>query len=518
MAVLAPEVAHDDMFDRRRERMQGLVAELRERTALVATGGGEKAVERHRSRGKLTARERVDRLVDPGTAFLELNALAAWELYDGDAPSAGIVTGVGVVEGRQCVIVANDATVKGGSYYPLTVKKHLRAQEVARQNRLPCLYLVDSGGAFLPLQAEVFPDREHFGRIFFNQARLSALGVPQIAVVMGSCTAGGAYVPAMSDETVIVKGTGTIFIGGPPLVKAATGQDVTAEELGGADVHTRRSGVADHYATSDEHGLAIAREIVRNLDPPQASPWELSDAEEPALDPTELYGLVPEDFRHELDARAVIGRIVDGSRLHEFKQLYGETLVCGFARIQGYPVAILANQGVLFAESSQKGAHFIELACKRRIPLVFLQNITGFMVGKEYEEGGIARDGAKLVMAVACANVPKFTVVTGGSFGAGNYAMCGRAYEPRQLWMWPNARISVMGGEQAATVLTMVGDADPDEIRATYEAEGNPYYSTARLWDDGIIDPLDTRRVLALGLAAAANAPVPETTFGVFRM
>jgi len=518
MAVLAPEVAHDDMFDRRRERMQGLVAELRERTALVATGGGEKAVERHRSRGKLTARERVDRLVDPGTAFLELNALAAWELYDGDAPSAGIVTGVGVVEGRQCVIVANDATVKGGSYYPLTVKKHLRAQEVARQNRLPCLYLVDSGGAFLPLQAEVFPDREHFGRIFFNQARLSALGVPQIAVVMGSCTAGGAYVPAMSDETVIVKGTGTIFIGGPPLVKAATGQDVTAEELGGADVHTRRSGVADHYATSDEHALAIAREIVRNLDPPQASPWELSHAEEPALDPTELYGLVPEDFRHELDARAVIGRIVDGSRLHEFKQLYGETLVCGFARIQGYPVAILANQGVLFAESSQKGAHFIELACKRRIPLVFLQNITGFMVGKEYEEGGIARDGAKLVMAVACANVPKFTVVTGGSFGAGNYAMCGRAYEPRQLWMWPNARISVMGGEQAATVLTMVGDADPDEIRATYEAEGNPYYSTARLWDDGIIDPLDTRRVLALGLAAAANAPVPETTFGVFRM
>jgi len=518
MAVLAPEVAHDDMFDRRRERMQGLVAELRERTALVATGGGEKAVERHRSRGKLTARERVDRLLDPGTAFLELNALAAWELYDGDAPSAGIVTGVGVVEGRQCVIVANDATVKGGSYYPLTVKKHLRAQEVARQNRLPCLYLVDSGGAFLPLQAEVFPDREHFGRIFFNQARLSALGVPQIAVVMGSCTAGGAYVPAMSDETVIVKGTGTIFIGGPPLVKAATGQDVTAEELGGADVHTRRSGVADHYATSDEHALAIAREIVRNLDPPQASPWELSHAEEPALDPTELYGLVPEDFRHELDARAVIGRIVDGSRLHEFKQLYGETLVCGFARIQGYPVAILANQGVLFAESSQKGAHFIELACKRRIPLVFLQNITGFMVGKEYEEGGIARDGAKLVMAVACANVPKFTVVTGGSFGAGNYAMCGRAYEPRQLWMWPNARISVMGGEQAATVLTMVGDADPDEIRATYEAEGNPYYSTARLWDDGIIDPLDTRRVLALGLAAAANAPVPETTFGVFRM
>jgi acetyl-CoA carboxylase carboxyltransferase component len=518
MAVLTSEVVRDETFEQRRASMSTLVAELRERTGLVAAGGGEKAVERHRSRGKLTARERIDRLVDPGTAFLELNALAAWELYGGDAPSAGIVTGVGVVEGRQCVIVANDATVKGGSYYPLTVKKHLRAQEVARQNRLPCLYLVDSGGAFLPLQAEVFPDRDHFGRIFFNQARLSALGIPQIAVVMGSCTAGGAYVPAMSDETVIVKGTGTIFIGGPPLVKAATGQDVTAEELGGADVHARRSGVADHYATSDEHALAIAREIVRHLDPPPSIPWELAPVEQPALDPADLYGLVPEDFRHELDARAVIGRIVDGSRLHEFKELYGETLVCGFARIEGYPVAILANQGVLFAESSQKGAHFIELACKRRIPLVFLQNITGFMVGKEYEEGGIARDGAKLVMAVACADVPKFTVVTGGSFGAGNYAMCGRAYEPRQLWMWPNARISVMGGEQAATVLTMVGDADPDEIRATYEAEGNPYYSTARLWDDGIIDPLDTRRVLALGLAAAANARVPETTFGVFRM
>ncbi len=518
MAVLTSEVVRDETFERRRASMVGLVAELRERTASVAAGGGEKAVERHRSRGKLTARERIDRLVDPGTAFLELNALAAWELYDGDAPSAGIVTGIGVVEGRQCAIVANDATVKGGSYYPLTVKKHLRAQEVARQNRLPCLYLVDSGGAFLPLQAEVFPDRDHFGRIFFNQARLSALGIPQIAVVMGSCTAGGAYVPAMSDETVIVKGTGTIFIGGPPLVKAATGQEVTAEELGGADVHARRSGVADHYATSDEHALAIAREIVRHLDPPPAAPWELAPVEQPVLDPAELYGLVPEDFRHELDARAVIGRIVDGSRFHEFKELYGETLVCGFARIEGYPVAILANQGVLFAESSQKGAHFIELACKRRVPLVFLQNITGFMVGKEYEEGGIARDGAKLVMAVACADVPKFTVVTGGSFGAGNYAMCGRAYEPRQLWMWPNARISVMGGEQAATVLTMVGDADPDEIRATYEAEGNPYYSTARLWDDGIIDPLDTRRVLALGLAAAANAPVPETTFGVFRM
>ena len=518
MAVLTSEVARDETFERRRARMEELVAELRQRTALVAAGGGERAVERHRSRGKLTARERVDRLCDPGTAFLELNALAAWELYDGDAPSAGIVTGIGVIEGRQCVVVANDATVKGGSYYPLTVKKHLRAQEVARQNRLPCLYLVDSGGAFLPLQAEVFPDRDHFGRIFFNQARLSAAGIPQIAVVMGSCTAGGAYVPAMSDETVIVRGTGTIFIGGPPLVKAATGQDVTAEELGGADVHTRRSGVADHYATSDEHALAIAREIVRHLDPPPPSPWELAPSEEPVLESADLYGLVPEDFRHELDARAVIGRIVDGSRFHEFKELYGETLVCGFARIEGYPVGILANQGVLFAESSQKGAHFVELACKRRIPLVFLQNITGFMVGKEYEEGGIARDGAKLVTAVACADVPKFTVVTGGSFGAGNYAMCGRAYEPRQLWMWPNARISVMGGEQAATVLSMVGDADPDEIRAKYEAEGNPYHSTARLWDDGIIDPLDTRRVLALGISAALNAPIPESTFGIFRM
>jgi acetyl-CoA carboxylase carboxyltransferase component len=518
MAVLTTQVARDDTFERRRARMEELVAELRERTARVAEGGGEKAVERHRSRGKLTARERIDRLTDPGTAFLELNALAAYDLYGGDAPSAGIVTGIGVVEGRQVVVVANDATVKGGSYYPLTVKKHLRAQEVARQNRLPCIYLVDSGGAFLPLQAEVFPDRDHFGRIFFNQARLSAEGIAQIAIVMGSCTAGGAYVPAMSDETVIVRGTGTIFIGGPPLVKAATGQDVTAEELGGADVHTRRSGVADHYATSDEHALAIAREIVRHLDPPHPTPWEVAPPAPPAADPAELYGLVPEDFRHELDVREVIARIVDGSHFHEFKELYGETLVCGFARIEGHPVGILANQGVLFAESSQKGAHFVELACKRRIPLVFLQNITGFMVGKEYEEGGIARDGAKLVMAVACADVPKFTVVIGGSFGAGNYAMCGRAYEPRQLWMWPNARISVMGGEQAATVLTMVGDADPEEIKATYEAEGNPYYSTARLWDDGIIDPLDTRRVLALGLGAAANAPVPDTTFGIFRM
>ncbi len=484
MAVLESVVQRDEVFERRRERLAGLVTELRERTAEVARGGGEKATERHRSRGKLTARERVDRLVDPGGAFLELSALAAWDMYEGQAPAAGIVTGIGVVEGRECVIVANDATVKGGSYFPLTVKKHLRAQEVAEQNRLPCLYLVDSGGAFLPLQDEVFPDRDHFGRIFFNQARMSALGIPQIAVVMGSCTAGGAYVPAMSDETVIVRGTGTIY-----------------------------------YATSDEHALALARQIVSNLHARKPEPpWETAEPQPPAADPGELYGLVPEDFRHQADARELIARIVDGSRFDEFKALYGETLVTGFARIEGYPVGILANNGVLFAESSQKGAHFIELACKRRVPLVFLQNITGFMVGQEYEAGGIARDGAKLVMAVANAEVPKFTVIVGGSFGAGNYAMCGRAYAPRQLWMWPNARISVMGGEQAATVLTMVGDADAEEIRAKYEREGSPYYSTARLWDDGVIDPLDTRSVLALGISAALNAPITETTFGVFRM
>jgi acetyl-CoA carboxylase carboxyltransferase component len=519
VALLASRVERTDDFGRRHARLEDLVSELRERTALVAAGGGERAVERHRSRGKLLARERIDRLVDPGSAFLELNALAAWDLYDNQAPSAGIVTGIGVVEGRECVIVANDATVKGGTYFPLTVKKHLRAQELAEQNRLPCLYLVDSGGAFLPLQADVFPDRDHFGRIFYNQARLSAAGIPQIAVVMGSCTAGGAYVPAMSDETVIVRGTGTIFIGGPPLVKAATGQDVTAEELGGADVHTRQSGVADHYATSDEHALAIARRIVATTQGRRPEPpWVRATPEPPVVDPGDLYGLIPDDHRTQMDAREVIARIVDGSRFDEFKALYGETLVCGWAHIEGYPVGILANNGVLFAESSQKGAHFIELACKRRVPLIFLQNITGFMVGKEYEAGGIARDGAKLVMAVACAEVPKFTVITGGSFGAGNYGMCGRAYSPRQLWMWPNARISVMGGDQAATVLTMVGDADPDEVRAKYEAEGNPYFSTARLWDDGVIDPLDTRRLLALGISAALNAPIPETQFGVFRM
>jgi acetyl-CoA carboxylase carboxyltransferase component len=506
-------------FGANRARMEALVGELRERSARVAAGGGPEAIERHRGRGKLLARERLDRLLDPGSAFLELNALAAWDVYDGEAPAAGIVTGVGVVEGRECVVVANDATVKGGTYYPLTVKKHLRAQEVAEQNDLPCIYLVDSGGAFLPLQAEVFPDRDHFGRIFFNQAVMSAKGIAQVAVVMGSCTAGGAYVPAMSDETVIVKGTGTIFLGGPPLVKAATGEEVSAEELGGADVHSRVSGVTDHYAVSDEHALALAREIVANLNgarPPL--PWEPLQAEEPLHDPEDLYGIVPEDYRVGYDVREVVARIVDGSRFHEFKPLYGETLVCGFGRIEGFPVGVLANNGVLFSESALKGAHFVELACKRRVPLVFLQNITGFMVGKEYEAGGIAKDGAKLVTAVACAQVPKFTVVIGGSFGAGNYGMCGRAYSPRQLWMWPNARISVMGGEQAAMVLSAVGNADPDEIRAKYDHEGNPYYSTARLWDDGIIDPLDTRKVLALGIAASLNAAVPETTFGVFRM
>ena len=502
-----------------RERMEALVSELRDLTAETARGGDEEALERHRSRGKLPVRERVARLVDPDSAFLELNALAANGLYDGEAPGAGIVTGIGVVEGEECVVVANDATVKGGTYFPLTVKKHLRAQEVALQNQLPCIYLVDSGGAFLPLQDEVFPDREHFGRIFYNQAVMSAAGIPQIAAVMGSCTAGGAYVPALSDETVIVKGTGTIFLAGPPLVKAATGEEVTAEELGGADVHARTSGVADHYAVSDEHALALVREIVANLSRRAPEPpWDREPPMDPLHDPEELYGIVPGDYAKGYDVREVIARIVDGSEFHEFKALYGETLVCGFAHIEGFPVGILANNGVLFSESALKGAHFVELACKRRVPLVFLQNITGFMVGKEYEAGGIAKDGAKLVTAVACAQVPKFTVIVGGSFGAGNYGMCGRAFGPRQLWMWPNARISVMGGEQAAAVLSTVGRADPEEIRAKYEREGNPYYSTARLWDDGIVDPQDTRRVLALGIATSLNAPIPETAFGVFRM
>jgi acetyl-CoA carboxylase carboxyltransferase component len=506
-------------FAARRGRMEELVAQLRERTSVVAAGGPPDAVERHRARGKLLARERVERLADPDSAFLELSPLAAWDCYGGEAPGAGMVTGIASIEGAECVVVANDATVKGGTYFPLTVKKHLRAQEIAEQNRLPCVYLVDSGGAYLPLQAEVFPDRDHFGRIFFNQASMSAKGIPQVACVMGSCTAGGAYVPAMSDETVIVRGTGTIFLGGPPLVKAATGEEVTAEELGGADVHARVSGVADHYALSDEHALAIVREILRNLDRTRpAPPWEIESPEDPVYDPAELYGIVPEDYRTLYDVREVIARLVDGSRFHEFKALYGDTLVCGFARGEGFPVAILANNGVLCSESALKGAHFVQLACQRRVPLLFLQNITGFIVGREYEARGIAKDGAKLVTAVSCAQVPKLTVVIGGSFGAGNYGMCGRAFGPRQLWMWPNARISVMGGEQAALVLSMVGDADPDEIRATYEAEGNPYYATARLWDDGILDPLDTRRALALGIAASLNAPIPQTPFGVFRM
>jgi 3-methylcrotonyl-CoA carboxylase beta subunit len=517
---------HSDEFRANREHMSELVAELNQHLQRVRAGGGETAVERHHARGKLLARERIERLVDPGAAFLELGPLAAHGLYDGEAPSAGIVTGIGPVAGRPCMIVANDATVKGGSYFPMTVKKHLRAQEVAAQNHLPCIYLADSGGAFLPLQADVFPDRDHFGRIFYNQARMSADGIPQIAVVMGSCTAGGAYVPAMSDEAVIVRGTGTIFLGGPPLVKAATGEDVTAEELGGADVHARRSGVVDHLAADDDHALAITREIVQNLGDPAPEPWRRREPTEPAYDPAELHGAVTADLRKPFEVREVIARIVDGSVMQEWKALYGDTLVCGFARVMGYPIAILANNGILFSESALKGAHFIELAARRRIPLVFLQNITGFMVGREYEAGGIAKDGAKLVTAVACAEVPKFTVVIGGSFGAGNYAMCGRAYSPRQLWMWPNARISVMGGAQAARVLSTVrGDMDESAREAfeapileTYEREGSPYYSTARLWDDGIIDPLDTRRVLALGLAAAACGPVPETTFGVFRM
>jgi acetyl-CoA carboxylase carboxyltransferase component len=523
MAVLSSALdPESESFAANGAAMRQEVEELRRRMRAVSqrgAGGDDRAIARHIARGKLPVRERIDRLIDPGSAFLELSPLAASGLYDDEAPGAGIVTGIGLVEGVECVLVANDATVKGGTYYPMTVKKHLRAQEIALENRLPCLYLVDSGGAYLPLQDEVFPDRDHFGRIFYNQAQLSARGIPQIALVMGSSTAGGAYVPAMSDETVIVKGTGTIFLGGPPLVKAATGEEVTAEELGGADVHSRVSGVTDHYADDDEHALAIARSIVAHLgyrrpDPP----WTPLEAEAPLHDPAELHGIVPEDYRIGYDVREVIARVIDGSRFDEFKELYGETLVCGFARIEGLPVAILANNGVLFSESALKGAHFVELACKRRIPLVFLQNITGFMVGKEYEAGGIAKDGAKLVTAVACAEVPKFTVIIGGSFGAGNYGMCGRAYSPRQLWMWPNARISVMGGEQAATVLSAVGRSDPEEILEKYEREGSPYYSTARLWDDGVIDPADTRRVLALGLSASLNAPIPETTFGIFRM
>jgi len=519
------------------DAMASLVDDLRARQAALTTGGAggdERSIARHLERGKLPVRERIDRLLDPGSAFLELSPLAATGLYGDDAPGAGIVTGIGRIEGATCVVVANDATVKGGTYYPMTVKKHLRAQEIALENRLPCVYLVDSGGAFLPLQAEVFPDRDHFGRIFYNQARMSAAGIPQVALVMGSCTAGGAYVPAMSDETVIVRGTGTIFLGGPPLVKAATGEDVTPEDLGGSEVHTRRSGVADHEALDDEHALALGRSIIRNLNRRAPEPpWERHEPEPPLIAPegdqrsASLYAAVSLDPRRPIPVRELIARLVDGSRFHDFKPLYGETLVCGFAHVGGYPVGILANDGILFSQSALKGAHFIELACQRRIPLVFLQNISGFMVGREYEEAGIAKDGAKLVTAVASAEVPKFTILVGGSFGAGNYAMAGRAYQPRLLWSWPNSRISVMGGAQAARVLSTVrggfaDDAERDAFEApileTYEREGSPYFATARLWDDGVIDPLDTRRVLTMGIEAALHAPIPETRFGVFRM
>ncbi|MDP8905564.1 MAG: methylcrotonoyl-CoA carboxylase [Chloroflexota bacterium] len=531
MAVLTSRVdAKSDHAHANAESMRALVDELRAKTrSLTERGaaGDERSIARHRERGKLPVRERIDRLVDPGAPFLELSPLAANGMYDDEAPGAGIVTGIGPVSGTECVIVANDATVKGGSYYPMTVKKHLRAHEIALANRLPCVYLVDSGGAYLPLQDEVFPDRDHFGRIFYNQARMSAAGIPQIALVMGSSTAGGAYVPAMSDETVIVQRTGTIFLGGPPLVKAATGEEVSAEDLGGAAVHSRISGVTDHEAVDDEHALALGRQIVASLawrkpDPP----WQRQTPRPPRLDPQTIYDVVSADLRRAYDVREVIARLIDGSDFHEFKAGYGETLVCGFAHLDGYPVGILANNGVLFSQSALKGAHFIELACQRRIPLVFLQNITGFMVGREYEHGGIAKDGAKLVTAVACAQVPKFTVIIGGSYGAGNYAMAGRAYASRGLWTWPNARISVMGGEQAAMVLSLVGtfaseaerEAYRDSIRAKYEREGNPYHATARLWDDGVIDPAQTRDVLALAISASLNAPIPETKFGIFRM
>ncbi|MCA1360609.1 methylcrotonoyl-CoA carboxylase [Bradyrhizobium sp. IC3069] len=521
-------------FARNSEAMRGLVADLREKLSEVAGGGGEASRKRHTARGKMLARERVDLLVDPGTSFLELSPLAAYGLYGGDVHSASVVTGVGRISGRECVIVANDATIKGGTYYPMTVKKHLRAQDIARQNNLPCVYMVDSGGAFLPLQDEIFPDERHFGRIFYNQAQMSSQGIPQIAIVMGSCTAGGAYVPAMSDESIIVRNQGTIFLGGPPLVKAATGEVVSAEELGGADVHSRQSGVTDHYAQNDAHAIGIARRIVGTLKPSVRPNLNMHKPRDPLFAAEEIYGVVPVDGRKPFDVRDIIARIVDGSEFDEFKKLYGTTLVCGFAHIWGYPVGIIANNGILFSESSLKGAHFIELCCQRGIPLVFLQNITGFMVGKKYEAGGIARDGAKLVTAVATASVPKFTVVIGGSYGAGNYGMCGRAYAPRFLWMWPNARISVMGGEQASMVLSQVrrdnieakGDSWSREeedkfrepIRAQYESQGHPYYATARLWDDGVIDPADTRLVLGLGLSAASNAPLEPTKFGLFRM
>ncbi len=516
-------------FKSNAEAMGRLVAELKTKIATAALGGDEKSRKRHTERGKLLPRERVERLIDPGSPFLELSPLAANGMYDGDIHGAGIITGIGRVSGRECVIVCNDATIKGGTYYPVTVKKHLRAQEIARENRLPCIYLVDSGGANLPNQAEIFPDRDHFGRIFFNQATLSAEGIPQIAAVMGSCTAGGAYVPAMSDETIIVKGQGTIFLGGPPLVKAATGEVVSAEELGGADVHTKISGVADHYANDDTHALAIARRIVASLNWEKRPDIPIIAPRPPAYDTAELDGVVPPSLSVQYDVREVIARLVDGSELDEFKKLYGPTIVTGFAHIEGMPVGIVANNGILFSESALKAAHFIELCAQRRIPLLFLQNIAGFMVGKKYEQGGIAKDGAKMVTAVACAAVPKITLIIGGSYGAGNYGMCGRAYSPRFLFTWPNSRISVMGGEQAASVLATVHrDAakwTPDEaeafkapIRAKYEEEGNPYYATARLWDDGIIAPGDTRRILSLALSACLNAPVGDTKFGVFRM
>jgi len=524
----------DSVFQTNRERMQQLVAELRDRLIRARDGGGAKYVERHREQGKLPVRERIERLLDPGSPFLELSPLAADGMYDGDAPAAGIVTGVGRVSGREVMIVANDATVKGGTYFPMTVKKHLRAQEIALQNRLPCVYLVDSGGAYLPLQAEVFPDRDHFGRIFFNQARMSAERIPQIASVMGSCTAGGAYVPAMSDETIIVKGTGTIFLGGPPLVKAATGEEVTAEDLGGADVHTRFSGVADYFAEDDAQALEICRTVVSTLNTSKTLPADMTAPEDPLYDPAEIDGIVSADPRKPYDVREIIARLVDGSRFDEFKERYGTTLVTGFARLHGFLVGIVANNGVLFSESALKATHFIELCNLRGIPLIFLQNITGFIVGSKYERAGIAKDGAKLVHAVANSVVPKFTVIIGGSFGAGNYGMCGRAYEPRMLWMWPNARISVMGAAQAASVLTTVKrdqlaregkDFPADEEQAIrqpildkYEHEGSPYYSTARLWDDGVIEPAQTRQMLALGLSAAFNAPIPPPKFGVFRM
>jgi 3-methylcrotonyl-CoA carboxylase beta subunit len=515
-----------EQFARNAESHRALVADLNARLAVARLGGPATSRARHAERGKLLPRERVDSLVDVSSPFLELSPLAANGLYDDEAPAAGVITGIGRVAGRESVIVANDATVKGGTYYPMTVKKHLRAQEIALQNRLPCIYLVDSGGAYLPEQDNVFPDREHFGRIFYNQAQMSGNGIPQIAAVLGSCTAGGAYVPAMSDEAVIVRNQGTIFLAGPPLVKAATGEIVTAEELGGGELHSRRSGVTDHLADDDAHALRIVRSIVGTLGPRVPRPWERVPSEPPVVDPSELYGAVPTDSRIPYDVREVIARVVDGSRFHEFKSEYGTTLVTGFARIHGHPVGIVANNGILFSESALKGAHFIELCDQRGIPLVFLQNITGFMVGREYESGGIAKNGAKMVTAVASTRVPKFTVIIGGSFGAGNYSMCGRGYSPRLLFMWPNARISVMGGEQAAMVLSTVrspNDPEPEEqfkdrIRAQYEIQGHPYYSTARLWDDGVIDPADTRTVLGLALSAAANAPLANPAFGVFRM